>query len=60
VAFEPFAEFSLRDMSQPIGAATHLIGKELPDSLKDVLPTVEQLEAKLNTAAEALELLLQG
>jgi predicted nuclease of restriction endonuclease-like (RecB) superfamily len=49
------AEFSLRGMSQPIGVATHLIGKELPDSLKDVLPTVEQLEAELNNAAITLE-----
>jgi predicted nuclease of restriction endonuclease-like (RecB) superfamily len=50
------AEFSLRGMSQPIGVATHLISKELPDSLKDALPTVEQLEAELNTAAAAIEL----
>jgi predicted nuclease of restriction endonuclease-like (RecB) superfamily len=53
------AEFSLRGMSQPIGVATHAIGKELPDSLKDALPTVEQLEAELNTAAEAIELTTQ-
>jgi predicted nuclease of restriction endonuclease-like (RecB) superfamily len=49
------AEFSLRGMSQPIGVATHAIGKELPDSLKDALPTVEQLEAELNNAAIAIE-----
>jgi predicted nuclease of restriction endonuclease-like (RecB) superfamily len=49
------AEFSLRGMSQPIGVATHAIGQELPDSLKDVLPTVEQLEAELNNAAIAIE-----
>jgi predicted nuclease of restriction endonuclease-like (RecB) superfamily len=49
------AEFSLRGMSQPIGVATHAIGKELPDSLKDALPTVEQLEAELNCAAITIE-----
>jgi predicted nuclease of restriction endonuclease-like (RecB) superfamily len=49
------AEFSLRGMSQPIGVATHAIGKELPDSLKDALPTVEQLEAELNSAAITIE-----
>jgi predicted nuclease of restriction endonuclease-like (RecB) superfamily len=54
------AEFSLRGMSQPIGVATHAIGKELPDSLKDALPTVEQLEAELNTAAAAIELPIQN
>jgi predicted nuclease of restriction endonuclease-like (RecB) superfamily len=51
------AEFSLRGMSQPIGVATHLIGKELPDSLKDALPTIEQLEAELNSAAITIEAL---
>jgi predicted nuclease of restriction endonuclease-like (RecB) superfamily len=50
------AEFSLRGMSQPIGVATHEIGKELPDNLKDALPTVEQLEAELDNAAAAINL----
>jgi YhcG PDDEXK nuclease domain len=50
------AEFSLRGMSQPIGVATHAIGKELPDSLKDALPTVAQLEAELDNAAAAIDL----
>lgn len=49
------AEFSLRGMSQPLGVATHLIGKELPDNLKDVLPTIEQLETELNNAASTIE-----
>jgi hypothetical protein len=49
------AEFALRGMSQPIGVATHAIGKELPDSLKDAFPTVEQLEAELNSAAATIE-----
>jgi hypothetical protein len=47
-------------MSQPIGVATHAIDKELPDSLKDALPTAEQLEAELNTAAAAIELPIQS
>ncbi len=50
------AEFSLRGMSQPIGVATHLIGNELPDNLKDALPTVAQLEAELDNAAAAINL----
>jgi predicted nuclease of restriction endonuclease-like (RecB) superfamily len=49
------AEFALRGMSQPIGVATHQIGQELPANLMDALPTVEHLEAELNTAAATIE-----
>jgi hypothetical protein len=49
------AEFSLRGMSQQIGVTTHLIRNELPDSLKDALPIVEQLEAELNSAAITIQ-----
>jgi hypothetical protein len=44
------AEFALRGMSQPIGVATHQIGRELPDELIDALPSVAQLEAELKLA----------
>jgi hypothetical protein len=37
-------------MNQPIRVVTHLIRKELPDRLKDVLPTIEQLETELDNA----------
>jgi hypothetical protein len=44
----------------PDRVSRHPIGKELPDSLKDALPTVEQLEAELNTAAAVIELPIQS
>ncbi|MBF2027958.1 MAG: DUF1016 family protein [Oscillatoriales cyanobacterium C42_A2020_001] len=43
------AELALQGMTQPIGVATHKIGAEIPDQLKSLLPTVEQLEAELQT-----------
>jgi predicted nuclease of restriction endonuclease-like (RecB) superfamily len=47
------AELALQGMTQPIGVSTHKIGAPIPDQLKDILPTVEQLELEL--AAEVLE-----
>jgi hypothetical protein len=47
-------------MSQSTGVAIHAIGQGLPNSLKDALPTIEQLEAELNTAAAAIEPPTQG
>jgi predicted nuclease of restriction endonuclease-like (RecB) superfamily len=49
------AEFALRGMSQPIGVATHSIGKALPEEWKDSLPSIEQLEAELNTIMATIE-----
>ncbi len=45
------AELALQGMTQPIGVATHRIGGDLPDQLKSLLPTVEQLEMELQTMA---------
>lgn len=43
------AELSLQGMTQPIGVSTHRIGKEIPDQLKGIIPTVEQLEMEITT-----------
>lgn len=43
------AELALQGMTQPIGVATHKIGSDLPDQLKSILSTVEQLEIELET-----------
>jgi YhcG PDDEXK nuclease domain len=53
------AEFSLRGMSQPIGGVTHEIGKELPDSLKDALPMIEQLGAEMGNTATGINTSVQ-
>ncbi len=49
------AELALQGMTQPIGVSTHKIGKDVPEQLKGILPTVEQLEMELDTAAAELE-----
>lgn len=49
------AELALQGMTQPIGVSTHKIGQDVPDQLKGILPTVEQLEMELDTAAAELE-----
>jgi predicted nuclease of restriction endonuclease-like (RecB) superfamily len=42
------AEYTLRDMSKPIGLAEYNLDKALPDDIKVSLPSIEELEAKLS------------
>jgi predicted nuclease of restriction endonuclease-like (RecB) superfamily len=46
-------EYALRGMNTPIGVSTHTL--ELPESLQENLPTVEQLQQELNSAAAEIE-----
>ncbi|MBX9704034.1 MAG: PDDEXK nuclease domain-containing protein, partial [Silvanigrellaceae bacterium] len=41
------AEYTLRDMSKPIGLAEYRLTESLPENLKTALPTIEELEAEL-------------
>lgn len=41
------AEYTLRDMSKPIGLAEYRLTESLPENLQTALPTIEQLEAEL-------------
>lgn len=41
------AEYALRDMSKPIGVSEYSITQVLSDELKTTLPTIEELEQKL-------------
>lgn len=41
------AEYTLKDMTKPIGLAEYRIEDALPDNLKTALPTIEELEAEL-------------
>lgn len=43
------AEYSLRDMNKPIGVSAYQLRNTLPESLQGNLPTIEQLEAELET-----------
>lgn len=49
------AEYALRDLQKPIGISTHRTDRELPDPLKPELPTIKQLEDKLNAVDLATE-----
>lgn len=51
------AELSLQGMTQPIGISTHRIGTDapIPEQLKNILSTVEQLEIELENAAGEIE-----
>ncbi len=42
------AEYTLRDMTKPIGLAEYRLTETLPDQIKTNLPTIEQLEAELS------------
>lgn len=41
------AEYALRDMTKPIGLAEYRLTESLPENLKTVLPTIEELENEL-------------
>jgi len=41
------AEYTLRDLSKPIGLAEYRLTEALPEDIKTSLPTIEQLEAEL-------------
>jgi predicted nuclease of restriction endonuclease-like (RecB) superfamily len=42
------AEYTLRDMTKPIGLAEYKLTESLPQNLKTALPTIEELEAELS------------
>ena len=41
------AEYSLRDMTKPIGVAEYTVTQTIPDSIKSNLPTIEELETSI-------------
>ncbi|MEH1912071.1 MAG: PDDEXK nuclease domain-containing protein [Nostoc sp.] len=45
------AEYSLRDMHKPISVSAYQLKDTLPEPLKGNLPTIEQLEAELETVS---------
>lgn len=44
-------EYALQEVGKPIGVATFKLQNSLPDSLRDNLPSVEQLEMELESVA---------
>ncbi|MGA1846520.1 PDDEXK nuclease domain-containing protein [Deferribacter abyssi] len=45
-------EYSLRDISKPIGVSEYKITRELPEELKSSLPDIKDIEASLNEVKE--------
>jgi hypothetical protein len=43
-----FAEYTLRGMTKPIGISEYELTRILPDNLKGSLPSIEEIENKLN------------
>ncbi len=46
------AEYSLKDITKPIGVSEYKITKDLPEELKSSLPDIEEIEAELNAIEE--------
>jgi predicted nuclease of restriction endonuclease-like (RecB) superfamily len=46
------AEYALRDTSKPIGIAEYRIAELLPEDIKGELPSIEEIEAKLDQKIE--------
>ena len=42
------AEYSLKDMSKPIGVSEYKVTSSLPDELKEQLPSVEDIQNRIN------------
>ncbi len=54
------AEYSLRGVSKPIGVAEYRLAESLPKTLRDSLPTPEELEKELSRGEEAHATLTAG
>lgn len=46
---QTIVEYALRDLNKPIGVSTYQLRQALPEHLQGSLPTIEQLEAELET-----------
>jgi hypothetical protein len=42
-------DFALRDMGRPIGVSTFHMGAQLPDAIRDALPSAAQLVAEVES-----------
>ncbi len=45
------AEYTLREINKPIGISDYLVTESIPDAFKGSLPTIEELEAELDSLA---------
>lgn len=47
-------EYALRDIHKPLGVAEYILTQTLPDNLKGILPTTEELERELDENFETI------
>ncbi|MCG6138311.1 MAG: PDDEXK nuclease domain-containing protein [Nostoc sp. LLA-1] len=52
---QTIVEYALREMNKPIGVSTYQLRDTLPEQLQGSLPTIEQLEAELETLSIEVE-----
>lgn len=45
------AEYSRRDVSKPIGASEYQLAAAFPETLKGILPSIDELENELSPSA---------
>ena len=48
-------EYALRSTNKPVGVSEYQLTKTISEALKDVLPTVEELESSLNKELKNLK-----
>jgi hypothetical protein len=48
-------EFALETINQPIGVSTYHVTRELPAPMREVLPTVEDLQEVVNKLRSEME-----
>ncbi|MFB2980454.1 hypothetical protein [Microseira sp. BLCC-F43] len=53
--YKTIVEYARRDINKPIGISTYQLQAVLPEQLQGSLPTIEELELELNTAAWEIE-----
>lgn len=49
-------EYALRDIQKPLGVAEYMLTQTLPDNLKNILPTIEDLERELDLERSAFQI----
>ena len=45
---QTIVEYALRDIQKPLGVAEYILTQTLPESLRNILPTTEELERELD------------
>jgi hypothetical protein len=50
----PIAEYALRDIAKPIGVSTYRVTRELPEPLRDEIPSIEDLQGVVEKLRDEL------